>query len=341
MTGPGAAKETAPRIGAVVIGRNEAPHLALCLQSLHGHIAAIVYVDSGSTDGSPAIAAKYADHVLELDPAQPFTAARGRQEGVELLCREQPGIEFVQFVDADCEVVESWWIEAVSALDSADAPAVVFGRCRERNVAHNVYARLLDMEFGFSTAADNVAGGGIAMFRLAAYQAVGGFDPRIRAGEEPELCRRLVERGYITRRIPVAMAIHDGRMDRFGQWWTRSVRFGAACCYHLRARSEGSRNYIRPVASAVVWAILLPVCIVGAVCSAGLIGLTPALLYLVQWVRVTARQRRYVPWRWAAEYAAWNQLGKFACVVGVWKDIQHRLSEAVIGGKASNSRSAV
>ena len=40
------------RVGAVVIGRNEGDRFQRCLRSLHGQVAPIVYVDSGSTDGS-------------------------------------------------------------------------------------------------------------------------------------------------------------------------------------------------------------------------------------------------------------------------------------------------
>ena len=40
------------RIAAVVIGRNEGDRLIACLKSLDGHVEQVVYVDSGSTDGS-------------------------------------------------------------------------------------------------------------------------------------------------------------------------------------------------------------------------------------------------------------------------------------------------
>jgi glycosyltransferase involved in cell wall biosynthesis len=42
-------------IGVVVIGRNEGQRLQRCLASLAG-CAQVVYVDSGSTDGSQALA---------------------------------------------------------------------------------------------------------------------------------------------------------------------------------------------------------------------------------------------------------------------------------------------
>ena len=43
-------------IGAVAIGRNEGDRLRRCLTSLEGQCDRMVYVDSGSTDGSVAFA---------------------------------------------------------------------------------------------------------------------------------------------------------------------------------------------------------------------------------------------------------------------------------------------
>ena len=41
------------RMGVVVIGRNEGQRLEHCLRSVAGRGFAMIYVDSGSCDGSP------------------------------------------------------------------------------------------------------------------------------------------------------------------------------------------------------------------------------------------------------------------------------------------------
>ena len=92
-------------VGVVVIGRNEGPRLERCLASLIGAAQKIVYVDSGSTDGSVQMARRLGVEVVELDMTMPFTAARARNEGFARLQHVLPSMRHVQFVDGDCEVV--------------------------------------------------------------------------------------------------------------------------------------------------------------------------------------------------------------------------------------------
>ena len=74
-------------VGIVAIGRNEGQRLRRCLAALAEHAPGcpVVYVDSGSTDGSRELAVKLGADVVELDLSVPFTAARARNEGVERL----------------------------------------------------------------------------------------------------------------------------------------------------------------------------------------------------------------------------------------------------------------
>ncbi len=56
-------------LGVVAIGRNEGERLRRCLASLGGPGPAVVYVDSGSTDGSVELARSMGVEVVELDLA--------------------------------------------------------------------------------------------------------------------------------------------------------------------------------------------------------------------------------------------------------------------------------
>jgi glycosyltransferase involved in cell wall biosynthesis len=71
------------KVGIVAIGRNEGERLRKCLQSVIECAALVVYVDSGSTDNSVAMARGIGSDVIELDMRVPFTAARARNIGFE------------------------------------------------------------------------------------------------------------------------------------------------------------------------------------------------------------------------------------------------------------------
>ncbi|MBL9082362.1 MAG: glycosyltransferase, partial [Planctomycetales bacterium] len=101
-------QENIPKLGVVAIGRNEGARLRACLQSVVGRVEAVVYVDSGSTDGSVELARSLGAEVVRLDMSQPFTAARARNAGLARLRAVLPDVEFVQFLDGDCEVREGW-----------------------------------------------------------------------------------------------------------------------------------------------------------------------------------------------------------------------------------------
>ena len=68
-------------IAAVVIGRNEGERLELSLLSVRAAGLPLVYVDSGSSDGSSDVARAIGVAVVELDPSAPFSAGRGRKIG--------------------------------------------------------------------------------------------------------------------------------------------------------------------------------------------------------------------------------------------------------------------
>src|SRR5258706_16021257 len=96
-----------PKVGVVVIGRNEGERLVRCLKSVLAQCHAVVYVDSGSTDRSVERARELGAKVIELDRSIPFSASRARNSGFAAP-REMGELECVQFVDGDCEILPEW-----------------------------------------------------------------------------------------------------------------------------------------------------------------------------------------------------------------------------------------
>lgn len=249
-----------PVIDAVAIGRNEGARLIRCLDSL---VAAgfrrIVYVDSGSTDDSIAEAEARGVHVVRLDLSQPFTAARARNAGVAALPSKGEAADLVQFVDGDCELVPGWLTMAAGFLSDNPDVAVACGRRREIAPEVSVYNRLIDREWDTPPGRARSCGGD-ALMRRRPFDAVGGFDPTLIAGEEPELCVRLRQAGWQIWRLPVEMTRHDAAITRFGQWWRRTRRAGHA--YAEGAAMHGAApegHNVAQLRRALLWGLALPI----------------------------------------------------------------------------------
>jgi GT2 family glycosyltransferase len=274
-------------IGAVIIGRNEGARLVACLASFPAAVRPLVYVDSGSTDGSVAAARAAGAEVVALDMNQPFTAARARNAGFDRLVA-LGGAEFVQFVDGDC-VVQPDWLPAASAFLRANPDAgVVCGRRREMRPETSVWNRLCDAEWDTPVGQAKFCGGD-ALMRAAAVTAVGGYDPTLIAGEEPELCVRLRAAGWQVWRIDQEMTLHDAAMTKVGQWWKRTRRGGHA--FAEGAALHGAppeRHWVEETRRAVLWGAVLPVvAILGTLVSPW--ALLLLLLYPVQMLRLGRR----------------------------------------------------
>ncbi|MEM9568307.1 MAG: glycosyltransferase, partial [Cyanobacteria bacterium P01_E01_bin.34] len=192
-----------PTIGVVTIGRNEGERLVRCLKSLQAQLPPtmpVVYVDSGSTDASIQSAEQLGVSVVQLDMSVPFTMARGRNAGFQYLINHYPDLDYVQFIDGDCELVDGWLDNALDFITEDESLAVVCGRRRERLPDASPYNRLADMEWNTLVGEANACGGD-ALMRVAAIRQVDGYNPKLIAGEEPEMCIRLRAKGWKIWRI--------------------------------------------------------------------------------------------------------------------------------------------
>jgi cellulose synthase/poly-beta-1,6-N-acetylglucosamine synthase-like glycosyltransferase len=286
------------KIGLVVIGRNEGDRLARCLDSVC-EIPNRVYVDSGSTDSSVALARQKGVAVVGLQTPPPFTAARARNAGLMELLASHPELEFVQMVDGDCEVRDGWIGTALTALRTEPDLALVFGRRRERFPERSVYNALCDDEWN-TPIGESPGCGGDALFRITALRQVDFYNAAMIAGEDSEMSMRLRKCGWRLRRIDAEMTWHDAAMTRFGQWWNRTRRsghgFGEMAHLHPDARNP---NWPRTVRSIVLWGGAMPLALVISTALASAVNprwwIFPALL-LAPWplrmFQLSRRQRR-------------------------------------------------
>jgi GT2 family glycosyltransferase len=276
------------KFGVVVIGRNEGERLKRCLESA-STTAVVVYVDSGSTDGSSKFARDRGVEVVDLDMSLPFTAARARNSGFRRLREIAPDLHYVQFVDGDCELKHDWPTNALAFIEAHPEIGAVCGQLRERHPERSIYNWLCDREWD-GEAGEIRACGGNVLIRANALHALGGYRDDLIAGEEPELCVRLRMAGWRVWRLDHEMALHDAAIMRFGQWWRRAMRGGYAFAQgaYLHGASP-ERHYVWESRRAWLWGVWLPLTCLVAGLTLGPWGWAAWLIYPLQVLRQTVR----------------------------------------------------
>ncbi|TVQ46346.1 MAG: glycosyltransferase [Gloeocapsa sp. DLM2.Bin57] len=253
-------------LGVVIIGRNEGDRLRDCLTSLTTQLnqnIPLVYVDSGSTDGSGELAQQYCQTVIELDNQTPYTAARARNAGLFWLIANYPNLNYIQFIDGDCTLATDWISKAIATLESDSQIAVVCGRRREKYPEASVYNLLGDLEWN-TPIGEAKACGGDALIRVEALKSVNGYNGTLICGEEPEMCIRMREKGWKILRIDADMTWHDLAMSKFSQWWKRAVRGGWAVAEGFAMHGAPPEKYmVRQHLSGWFWGLILPILAVG------------------------------------------------------------------------------
>ena len=224
------------QLGIVAIGRNEGERLRRCLESVVGPGRAVVYVDSGSTDGSVELARRWArrssssiSRSRSPPPGRATPASRGSAGRARTSSWSSSSTATARWRPA------GW--TAPRRVRRAARLAVVAGRRRERSSRASIYNRLADLEWD-TPIGEAEACGGDALSASRRLPPVGGFDPSLIAGEDDDLCLRMRRPGWKILRIDAEMTVHDMAM-------TRSRSGGSGACARPRLR-RGRGDVRRP-----------------------------------------------------------------------------------------------
>jgi cellulose synthase/poly-beta-1,6-N-acetylglucosamine synthase-like glycosyltransferase len=152
--------------------------------------------------------------------------------------------------------------------------------------------------------------------RVEAFDQVGGYETRLRAGEEPEMTARMRAAGWKIWRIDAPMTEHDAKILTLGQWWKRTQRGGYGYAQAWQAtKGLPQRLYARNLRSAFFWAVVVPLIVI----AIAVIAKTPVallslpLLYGLQFIRI-GRKSPPGRMRWTA--AGLLLLAKFPEAIG-------------------------
>ena len=282
-------------ISVVVIGRNEGQRLSRCLQSIaqmqHPSFdIEVIYVDSGSEDGSTTLAQESGAKVIALQPDRP-SAALGRNAG----WRAARGATIL-FLDGDT-ILHPAFVTA-SLPDLTGNIAVVWGHRREIHPEASIYNAVLDLDWIYAPGPTLYCGGD-ALFRHSVLSATNGFDETLIAGEEPELCRRIAALDFTILHVDRPMTGHDLAITRFSQYWRRNTRAGHAYAeVSQRLDASGQTFWADEVRRNRNRALtLIALCLLGLLGSILLRSLWPALAVLLFFTAISLRSALKARWK--------------------------------------------
>lgn len=290
---------------------------------MRAQVTRVVYVDSGSSDGSVAYARSLGTKVVELDATTPFTAARGRNAGFMVLHANGELPDFVQFIDGDCLLVPGWIAAGLSHLEMRTDLGIVTGWRSEIERGRSVYNAICDFEW-HRPAGLIAACGGDMMVRAQTFLALGGFNPEVIAAEDDEFCVRVRKSGMGIERLPLPMTRHDAAMTRFSEWWRRAVRsgHGLAQVGHLHpehCRADRRRVWFFGLFLPLLALVGVALFLSGAVPAGGLVMGAVLAAYGLSWLRTAQGLiRASLPLQEALHHAMYLSLSKFPNLSGMF-----------------------
>ncbi|MDM8569106.1 glycosyltransferase family A protein [Thiotrichales bacterium HSG1] len=235
-------------ISVVIIGRNEGQRLVDCIKSVQAleELTEIIYVDSDSTDDSPKRAKELGTKVIVIHPKRP-TAAIGRNTGWKDATNS-----LILFMDGDT-ILDHNFLKVALPMFTDTKIAAICGHYREIYPTASIYQRVLDLDWMVPTGIVSSCGG-IVLMRKSVLEEVDGYNPKLIAGEEPEMCQRIIAAGYTVHRIDQPMILHDLAIKNWSQYWQRSVRTGHAYAEisSMLAKSSLAKFY-KEKAGGILW----------------------------------------------------------------------------------------
>ena len=201
-----------PKVSVVVCTYNGAATLAECLDSLMRldyPEYEVILVDDGSRDETPQIVEQFPQ--VRYHRQENFGLSAARNVGARLATGE-----IVAYTDDDCVATEEWLVHLVQGMqdqnvDCIGGPNVPpaekswVARCVAASPGGPCHVMLDDHH------AEHVPGCNMAFHRETLLE-LGGFDPQFRqAGDDVDICWRLIDAGHHIGFAPGAMVWHHRR----------------------------------------------------------------------------------------------------------------------------------
>lgn len=125
-------------ISVCIIGKNEEKNIEKCLAPLMPYNFEIIYVDTGSTDRTKELAAKYTDKIYDFEWIGDFSAARN-------FSLSKASHNYVLIVDCD-EYLTALDIEGLNAAIEAHPPRGSVGQILRKSFSDSLYRKEFALE---------------------------------------------------------------------------------------------------------------------------------------------------------------------------------------------------
>jgi GT2 family glycosyltransferase len=217
-----------PAVNVIIPVLNGAGTLRACLKALReqtyqGDIIPVV-INDGSTDNTAEVAGEFPKVRLLEQENRGRAAARNRGIAAS-------DAQIIAFTDADCVPQKDWLEKLIARLQEHERRGVVSGSVA-LPASSNLWQRLDHQAWAHSIGPEAPAGptifgstANMALLRTV-FNAVGGFDPRLRGSEDSDLAFRIYGGGYENFFEPGAVVMHDHPRTTLGAFLRQRFNYG-------------------------------------------------------------------------------------------------------------------
>ena len=232
-------EEPKPKVSVRIPTRNSAQHLESCIESVRAQRYAnveVIVIDNASSDATPAIARAKADLFL--------SQGRERSEQLNAGASLATG-KYLYRIDGDFILDPDIIGEAVSLCETEGFDAIAVHNDSDPRVSF--WAEVRNFERQMYKYDPTIVGA--RFFLKRAFDAVGGFDEELIAGEDYDIHNRLLNAGY---KIGAALAgeVHLGEPVSLLEFARKSYFYGQSMGAFVRKNGRRGLHQVSPVRGA-------------------------------------------------------------------------------------------